>query len=35
VLGVPSVRLAVEERALEVLDDKLTAEIDRELARAA
>lgn len=34
-LGVPSVRLAVEERALEVLDDKLTAEIDRELARAA
>ncbi len=34
-LGVPSVRLAVEERALEVLDDKLTAEIDRELGRAA
>lgn len=34
-LGVPSVRLAVEERALEVLDEKLSAEIDRELGRAA
>ncbi len=34
-LGAPSVALAVEERALQVLDDKLSAEIDRELQGAA
>lgn len=33
-LGVPNVRLAVEERALEVLDERLGREIDRELEAA-
>jgi hypothetical protein len=33
-LGVPSVRIAVEEKALEVLGERLTVEIDRELAKA-
>ncbi len=32
-LGVPSVRLAVEARAVELLDAKLGAEIDRELGK--
>lgn len=34
-LGVAPVRLAVEERAMEMLDEKLGVEIDRELGRAA
>lgn len=34
-LGVPNVALAVEARALEVLDEALSAEIDRELGAAA
>lgn len=33
-LGVPAVHLAVEARAVEVLDEKLTIEIDRELGAA-
>lgn len=34
-LGVAPVRLAVEERAMDMLDEKLGAEIDRELGKAS